>query len=76
MGTVAAIGARTGVCGLALAGVDVLVAEDPDAVRLAWRTLPGTVRLVILTAEASEALGSAATALPDPFRPLTVVMPR
>ncbi|MEU7059120.1 hypothetical protein [Streptomyces sp. NPDC046197] len=74
MGTVAAIGTRTGVCGLALAGVDVLVAEDPDAVRRAWRTLPATVSLVILTAEAAEALGSAATA-PDPSRPLTVVMP-
>ncbi|MEU3246211.1 V-type ATP synthase subunit F [Streptomyces sp. NPDC006875] len=74
MGTVAAIGARTRVSGLALAGVDVLVAEDPDAVRSAWRTLPGTVGLVILTAVAAEALGSAATA-PHPSRPLTVVMP-
>ncbi|GEK01190.1 V-type ATP synthase subunit F [Streptomyces sp. NPDC014684] len=70
----AAIGARTRVCGLALAGVDVLVAEDPEAVRVAWRALPGTVGLVILTAEAAEVLGDAATA-PDPDRPLTVVMP-
>ncbi|MFE5403033.1 V-type ATP synthase subunit F [Streptomyces sp. NPDC056580] len=70
----AAIGARTKVCGLALAGVDVLVAEDPDAVRAAWRALPGTVGLVILTAQAAEVLGDAATA-PDPARPLTVVMP-
>ncbi|MGW2209717.1 V-type ATP synthase subunit F [Streptomyces sp. NPDC001781] len=74
MGTVAAIGARTGVCGLALAGVGVVVAEDPDAVRRAWRTLPGTVGLVILTAEAADALGDAVTA-PAPARPLTVVMP-
>ncbi|MEV6294939.1 V-type ATP synthase subunit F [Streptomyces sp. NPDC051896] len=74
METVAAIGARTSVCGLALAGVDVLVAEDPDAVRRAWRTLPGTVGLVILTAEAADVLGDAATA-PAPTRPLTVVMP-
>ncbi|MEU2553441.1 hypothetical protein ABZ589_17485 [Streptomyces sp. NPDC013313] len=70
----AAIGARTRVCGLALAGVDVLVAEDPEAVRVAWRALPGTVGLVILTVEAAEVLGDAATA-PDPDRPLTVVMP-
>ncbi|MEV5732771.1 V-type ATP synthase subunit F [Streptomyces sp. NPDC052292] len=70
----AAIGARTRVCGLALAGVDVLVAEDPEAVRVAWRALPGTVGLVILTAQAAEVLGDAATA-PDPDRPLTVVMP-
>ncbi|MFF4793876.1 V-type ATP synthase subunit F [Streptomyces sp. NPDC091412] len=74
MGTVAAIGARTNVCGLALAGVDVLVAEEPDAVREAWRTLPDTVGLVILTPEAAEVLGDAATA-PQPARPLTVVMP-
>ncbi|GED83146.1 V-type ATP synthase subunit F [Streptomyces sp. 6-11-2] len=74
MGTVAAIGARTDVCGLALAGVDVLVAEEPDAVREAWRTLPDTVGLVILTPEAAEVLGDAATA-PQPARPLTVVMP-
>ncbi|MGW2747397.1 V-type ATP synthase subunit F [Streptomyces sp. NPDC001450] len=74
MATVAAIGERTRVCGLALAGVDVLVAEDPDAVRRTWRTLSGTVGLVILTAEAAEALGAEATA-PAPSRPLTVVMP-
>ncbi|MET8946887.1 hypothetical protein ABZX30_25815 [Streptomyces sp. NPDC004542] len=75
MGTVAAIGTWTGVCGLALAGVDVLVAEDPDAVRRSWRALPDTVALVILTAEAAEALDAGATA-PGPARPLTVVMPR
>ncbi|WP_234020702.1 V-type ATP synthase subunit F [Streptomyces sp. 142MFCol3.1] len=74
MGTVAAIGARTSVCGLALAGVDVLVAEDPDAVRRAWQTLPGTVGLVILSAEAAVAVGDEAM-LPGPSRPLTVVMP-
>ncbi|GAB1333866.1 hypothetical protein ACE1SV_04560 [Streptomyces sp. E-15] len=74
VGTVAAIGTWTEVSGLALAGVDVLVAEDPDAVRDAWRTLPGTVGLVILTVEAAEALGGADTA-PAPARPLTVVMP-
>ncbi|MFJ7199140.1 MULTISPECIES: hypothetical protein [unclassified Streptomyces] len=75
MGTVTAIGARTGVCGLALAGVDIVVAEDSDAVRRAWRALPGTTGLVILTAEAADTLGAEATA-PGPARPLTVVMPR
>lgn len=74
MGTVAAIGARTDVGGLALAGVDVLVAEDPEAVRRAWRALPATVALVLLTPAAAEALGDAVTA-PVPDRPLTVVMP-
>ncbi|WP_316770627.1 V-type ATP synthase subunit F [Streptomyces sasae] len=77
MGTVAAIGARTSVGGLALAGVEVLVAEYPDAVRRAWRELPGTVALVILTASAAETLGAEATeSEPDQARPLTVVMPR
>jgi vacuolar-type H+-ATPase subunit F/Vma7 len=74
MATVTAIGARTSVCGLALAGVDVLVAEDAGAVRRAWRALPVTAGLVILTAEAAEALGAETTA-PAPSRPLTVVMP-
>ncbi|MEV5955359.1 V-type ATP synthase subunit F [Streptomyces sp. NPDC051987] len=74
MGTVAAIGARTSVAGLALAGVSVLAAEDPDAVRRAWRELPGPVGLVILTASAAETLRAELTE-PDPARPLTVVMP-
>ncbi len=78
MGTVTAIGARTRVGGLALAGVGVLVAESPEAVRRAWRELPPTVSLVILTAEAAEVLEAepAATTEPDPSRPLIVVMPR
>ncbi|MFD1663363.1 hypothetical protein ACFSL4_35675 [Streptomyces caeni] len=75
MGTVAAIGARARVGGLALAGVDVLVAEDADAVRRAWRALPGTVSLVIVTAEAADVLRRDGTAEPDPSRPLTAVMP-
>ncbi|MEW1775490.1 V-type ATP synthase subunit F [Streptomyces sp. NPDC086777] len=75
MGTVAAIGALTSVGGLALAGVQVLAAEHPEEVRRAWRELPGSVALVILTATAAETLGAEVTA-PDPARPLTVVMPR
>ncbi|CAL2057020.1 conserved protein of unknown function [Streptomyces murinus] len=57
MGTVAAIGARADVTGLALAGVEVRVAEDAEAVRRAWRSLPGTVTLVVLTRAAAGALG-------------------
>ncbi|GAA2895517.1 V-type ATP synthase subunit F [Streptomyces mexicanus] len=78
MGTVAAIGARTKVAGLALAGVDVLVAESSEAVCRAWRQLPSAVRLVIVTAEAAEVLKAAETAAttPDPSRPLVLVMPR
>ncbi|MEU6465259.1 V-type ATP synthase subunit F [Streptomyces sp. NPDC046976] len=73
MGTVAAIGARADVTGLALAGVEVRVAEDAEAVRRAWRSLPGTVTLVVLTRAAAAALG-AETTEPAPDRPLTVVM--
>jgi vacuolar-type H+-ATPase subunit F/Vma7 len=78
VGTVTAIGARTKVAGLALAGVDVRVAESPEAVRRAWRELAPTVSLVIVTAEAAEVLraGPAAAMEPGPDRPLMVVMPR
>lgn len=72
MGTVAAIGEQVRVAGLALAGVTVLTAEDPEAVREAWRRLPEGVDLVILTPAAAGALG------PEPPAgawPLTAVMP-
>ncbi|MER8162032.1 hypothetical protein [Streptomyces sp. NPDC094472] len=58
--------------GLLLAGVTVVAAEEPDAVREAWRGLPPETALVILTPAAADALG------PGPVggtRPLTVVMP-
>ncbi|MEU1799458.1 hypothetical protein [Streptomyces sp. NPDC019937] len=58
--------------GLALAGVTVVAAEEPDAVREAWRSLPPGTALVILTPAAADALG------PGPLqgvRPLTVVLP-
>ncbi|MFR0354637.1 hypothetical protein [Streptomyces sediminimaris] len=69
---VAAIGERRRVIGLATAGVVVLPAEDPEAVRAAWRGLPADVGLVILTPAAATALG------PGPLEarePLTAVMP-
>ncbi|MEV0694795.1 V-type ATP synthase subunit F [Streptomyces sp. NPDC050388] len=68
----AALGEQVRVVGFALAGVAVLIAEDPDAVRAAWRTLPEDVELVILTPAAADALG------PEPSSdtaPLTAVMP-
>ena len=78
MGTVAAIGARAEVGGLALAGVDILVADDADAVRRAWLALPRTVSLVIVTPDAADALQdrTGTTSGPDPSRPLIVEMPR
>lgn len=74
VGRVVAIGERTRVAGLSLAGVVVLVADDPDAVHRGWRELRADVDLVILTPAAAGALGP----LPAGSlgrRPLIVVMP-
>ncbi|MCX4462057.1 V-type ATP synthase subunit F [Streptomyces sp. NBC_01340] len=68
----AAIGERTRVAGLALAGVTVLVAEEPESVRRAWQDLPPDVALVIVTPAAADTLGPA---LLDCARPLTAVLP-
>lgn len=72
MGHVAAIGERVRVAGLSLAGVRVLVAEEPEAVRRAWRSLSGEVALVIVTPAAAEVLGRSAL---ESTRQLTAVMP-
>ncbi|GAA2244256.1 MULTISPECIES: hypothetical protein [Kitasatospora] len=72
MGAVVALGERTRVAGWSLAGVTVLVADQPEAVRRAWADLPEGVELVILTPAAGRALGSA---LSESGRPLCVVMP-
>ncbi|MBN0042774.1 hypothetical protein JS756_01330 [Streptomyces actuosus] len=69
---VAAIGERLRVLGLTTAGVLVLPAEDPDAVRAAWRGLPGDTGLVLLTPAAADALGPE---LVDAGPVLTAVMP-
>lgn len=74
MGAVAAIGERARVAGLALAGALVLEADGTEAVRRAWRSLPGDVGLVILTPAAAEALEPGRTA-PGSGGPLTAVMP-
>ncbi|AZQ39445.1 hypothetical protein EJ357_43440 [Streptomyces cyaneochromogenes] len=74
MGSVAALGERSRVAGLALAGAVVLVADGPEAVRRIWRSLPDGVDLVILTPAAAEALESDPAA-PRGRRPLTAVMP-
>ncbi|WP_340375279.1 hypothetical protein U5640_09090 [Streptomyces sp. SS7] len=73
VGRVAALGERSRVTGLALAGAVVLVADTPEAVRRCWRALPGDVDLVLLTPAATEAL--AETGEPTGGRPLTAVMP-
>ncbi|WP_258527974.1 V-type ATP synthase subunit F [Streptomyces sp. NBRC 110611] len=69
----AAIGEQVRVAGLALAGVTVLAAEEPEAVRDAWRDVRGGAGLVILTPAAADALGPAVL---DRIPPLTAVLPR
>jgi hypothetical protein len=51
-----------------LAGALVMVAEEPAAVRAAWRSLPADVAVVLLTS-------AAADALPDLNGRLTAVLP-
>ncbi|MFI1169353.1 hypothetical protein ACH4UM_38780 [Streptomyces sp. NPDC020801] len=71
MATVAAIGERVRVRGLALAGVDVHEAEDPRQARAAWSALPADVELVVVTPRAARALGERG----GEGGPLTVVLP-
>ena len=76
---VVAIGERARVEGLALAGVQVLVAEDASAVAAAWESLGGDVAVAVLSPAAAAALA----ALDGPWRgtdivpgrPIPVVMP-
>ncbi|MEU8514642.1 hypothetical protein AB0C76_24045 [Kitasatospora sp. NPDC048722] len=72
MGGVVAIGARTEVAGLVMAGVTVLVAERPEDAVAAWEALPGGTALVLVGRAAARALGAARL---DTTEPLTVVLP-
>jgi len=56
MSAIVAIGERERVRGFSFAGVSVTAADDGDAVRAAWRQLPGDVGLVILTPSAHAVL--------------------
>lgn len=64
MATAAVIGedARTG--GYALSGALVFPAEDAAQARTAWRSLPGDVALLLLTARAAAWLGDAPRSRP------------
>ncbi len=72
VGRVAVLGESVRVQGYALAGAVTLVAEDPDEVRSAWRTLATDVVLVVLTPRAAAALGDAV--LERTREPLVVAM--
>lgn len=72
MGAVVVIGERARVSGFALAGAEVVVAEDPESVRRAWDALDDDAGLVIVTPAAAAALGTEPlSAVP----PLVAVMP-
>jgi vacuolar-type H+-ATPase subunit F/Vma7 len=72
MARVTVLGEQVSVQGYALAGAVVLVAEDADAVRMAWDGLTDEVAVVILTPTAARALGPERVA---GLHPLAVVMP-
>lgn len=69
---IAALGERERVRGFGFAGVQLAAAEDADAARAAWRSLPGDVGLVILTQAAHAAL---VVELAEQEQRLWVVMP-
>jgi vacuolar-type H+-ATPase subunit F/Vma7 len=69
---VAAIGTQAEVGGFALAGVRIYGADDDAQARAAWRSLPGTVAVVLLTEVAAGALEQERMRTDAP---LTVVMP-
>ena len=56
MSRVVAIGSEAELAGYALAGVEVVSATDPQAVRRAWAGLENDVRLVLLTTDARHEL--------------------
>jgi vacuolar-type H+-ATPase subunit F/Vma7 len=72
MSRVAVIGEAVRAEGFALAGALVLTAEDEDAARAAWRSLPADIAVVVLTARVAAWLGES----PRPSRDvLLAVMP-
>ena len=58
MSRAAAIGEDLRLAGYALAGVEVLAAEDAAQARAAWERLPGDVGCLILTASSRTALAA------------------
>lgn len=65
-GRVVAIGSAVELAGYALAGVEVIAATEPAAVRRAWSELGDDVALVLLTADARREL-------PEPIARLGVL---
>jgi vacuolar-type H+-ATPase subunit F/Vma7 len=81
MARAAVIGEATRTAGFALAGAVVLVAEDQDEARAAWRSLPADIAVLVLTPSSAAWLGEDPTTPPSSPSPFTrhdllvVVMP-
>jgi len=78
MARAAVIGEATRTAGFALAGAVVLVAENPDEARAAWRSLPADIAVLVLTPRAAAWIGEAPPTSPSPSTRrdvLLVVMP-
>lgn len=71
MAKIAIIGEENKVTAFGLAGAIVMPADEPDAVRAAWRSLASDVAVVLLTPRAARAIADDG----PPAWPLTVVMP-
>ena len=69
------LGEAVRVEGFALAGADVIVAEDADAVCSAAASLPSDVAVVVLTPMAASVVADEADVVALPDRLLRVVMP-
>ena len=65
MARAAVIGEATRTAGFALAGAVVLVAENSDEARTAWRSLPADIAVLVLTASAAAWLGEAPSISPS-----------
>ena len=65
MSRIVAIGDERRLAGYALAGVEVRPASSPAAVELAWADLVQDVALLVLTAEAHDALAPLLEARPE-----------
>jgi vacuolar-type H+-ATPase subunit F/Vma7 len=65
MSGIVALGARDRVEGFALAGVGVVAADDPAAVRAAWEALGPDVAVVLLTASAQAVLADLLPSRPE-----------
>lgn len=68
---IVALGEPAVLAGFRMAGVRVLAAEGPEAVRRVWEGLGHDVGLVIMTSRAAEAIGRAASMA----GPLVAVLP-